>query len=205
MKSAEHCSELDCHRPAAGTLETRALCREHFVGACYKQLEAATRQLHESAISEASSEALRHFLEECTRQATEIAQTVEDLDNLGRARLLDIVMWASELGSRLRRGPRRAASLPIRLRSEKPGRAWEEEAKTQWLSRHGAMVECEHAVESGEILQVVQVDTGRQAEARVVWQRSKGPGRHELGLEFTTAVNFWSIDWGAPAPQRNRR
>ncbi len=203
MKISEHCSAADCQRPAAATLAMRALCREHFVVACYKELEGATRRLHETSFSEPSAEALRQFLEECTRQVTDIAQSADDLDNLGRARLLDIVMWASELGSRLRRGPRRQAHLQILLRSEKPGRPWEEEVKTQWLSRHGALVECEHTVETGEILQVIRVDTGRQAEARVVWQRHKGTGGHEIGIEFSSTINFWEMDWSTTAPDQN--
>jgi hypothetical protein len=197
MKENEHCSMPDCERPVAATLHTRALCREHFLVACYKELEGATRRLHENSFSEPAAEALRNFLAECTRQAADIAQSAKDLDNLGRARLLDILMWASDLGGRLRRGPRREASLPVRLRSEKPGRPWEEETRTRWLSRHGAMVECEHQVVTGETLQVTQIDTGQQAEARVVWQRRRGTGRFEVGLEFTTAGGFWGDEVSA--------
>jgi hypothetical protein len=203
MKENEQCSMPDCERPVAATLHTRGFCREHFLAACYKELEGATQRVHENSFNEPAAEALRHFLAECTRQATDIAQSAKDLDNLGRARLLDILMWASDLGGRLRRGPRRQASLPIRLRSEKPGRPWEEETRTQWLSRHGAMVECVHQVEAGDTLQVTQLDTGRQAEARVVWQRRRGTGPFEVGLEFTNAVGFWGDEVSAAEEDRD--
>ena len=40
---------------------------------------------------------LRSFVEECSRRALEVAMHSEDLDNLQRGRLLDILLWAGEL------------------------------------------------------------------------------------------------------------
>ena len=127
------------------------------------------------------------------RQAAHLAQSAQGLDNLERAQLLDILLWAGDVGQRLRRGSRKAACVPIRLRSEKPGRPWEKEAETRMLSRHGAMVVCEHEVETGENLYVSRLDTGQQTQARVVWQRRKEPARLEIGLAFPVTDNFWNM------------
>ena len=150
--------------------------------------------MREQPLEKSTVESMQQFVEESARQATHIAHTVDDLDNLQRARLLDILLWAGELIRRLRRGPRKAAIVPIQLRSETPGRPWEEETKTRMLSRHGALVECHHPVQVGENLKVLRLDTRQEAQARVAWQRRKGSGGSEIGIEFTSSVELWDVD-----------
>ncbi len=99
------------------------------------------------------------------------------------------MLWAGELGCRLRRSPRKAAAIPLRICSGKVGNQWEEQTKTYVLSRHGALVECEHKVS------VLRTDTGRQALAHVVWQQRKELGQAEIGIEFLDQDNFWELDW----------
>src|SRR5207245_8571594 len=107
---------------------------------------------------------MQHFLTECTRQATDLSQHAEELDNLARARLLDILLSAADLSRHLRRSPRKVATLALRLHCEKPGRTWEEETKTRVLSRHGALVEGQHPVRSGEAALGVRLDSHRRAQ-----------------------------------------
>src|SRR5580658_8539929 len=40
---------------------------------------------------------LRAFIEECSRRALEVALHCDDISNLQRGRLLDILLWAGEL------------------------------------------------------------------------------------------------------------
>ena len=40
---------------------------------------------------------MRAFIEECSQRALEVSLHYENLTNLERARLLDILLWASEL------------------------------------------------------------------------------------------------------------
>jgi len=40
---------------------------------------------------------MRAFIEECSQKALEVSLQYENLSNLERARLLDILLWASEL------------------------------------------------------------------------------------------------------------
>ncbi len=196
MKTSERCSIPGCQRPADASFEARFLCREHYLAACYEQLEECTQRLREQAYSDTAAEEVRQFLEECMRQATDISQSATELDNLSRARLLDVLLWAADLLGRLRRGPRRAVAIPLRLLSEKPGYPWQEETKTLILSQHGALVNCHHTIEPGDMLRVYRVDTGREAEARVVWCRPQGHTEFQIGLELLGTDNFWNLDWG---------
>lgn len=189
----QRCSATGCERPVAALLQGRPFCRVHFIAQCYEQLEGCSPRLQERPFRDADAESLAGVISECMRQAAQLAQSAQDLDNLERAQLLDILLWSGDVRQRLRRGSRKAASVPIRLRSEKPGHPWEEETQTQMLSRHGAMVECEHVVETGENLHVTRLDTGQQAQARVVWQRRKESDRVEIGLAFPVSDNFWNI------------
>jgi hypothetical protein len=50
---------------------------------------------------------MRAFIEECSRKALDISLQNEDLTNLQRGRLLDILLWAGELFLLLR-APRTA-------------------------------------------------------------------------------------------------
>ena len=40
---------------------------------------------------------MRAFIEECSRKALDVSLQSEDLSNLQRGRLLDILLWAGEL------------------------------------------------------------------------------------------------------------
>ncbi len=140
MVETEPCSVAGCERSADATFEMRSFCREHFISTCYAGLEACTESLRERPFRDTTTESIQQFVHECVSQTNKLAQASKDLDNLERARLLDIVFWSSELGRRLRKSPRKVAFLPIRLRSEKPGHSWEEETETQLLSRYGALL-----------------------------------------------------------------
>jgi len=184
-----------CGHPVAASLDARPFCRQHFIVACYEKLDLCIRWLEDEHFQETNADLARHFLAECTRHATELAQNVAGLQNLERARLLDIVLRASEVCRHLRRTPRKVASIPVRLQSQKTGSPWEEETQTRVLSRHGALLECQHPVETDEILIVVRMDTGQKAQARVAWQRCTGSRRFAIGIEFLGEEKLWNIDW----------
>ena len=113
-------------------------------------------------------------------------------------RLRCCVCWAgAALGCHLRRSPRRAASIRIRVQSKGSTKQWEEETETRLISRHGAFVGFQHPVQIGESLHVVHMENGREAQARVAWYRRKRRGQSEAGLEFTDCENFWEVDWDA--------
>ncbi len=106
---------------------------------------------------------------------------------------------AASLDTRhLRRSPRKTASIPVWLRREVHARTWEEETETQVLSRHGAGLQCRHAIEAGGALVVVRRDTGQRVNVRVSYCRYTADGSREIGIEFLNCDNFWGLDWNLP-------
>jgi hypothetical protein len=138
---------------------------------------------------------VRRFIHDCTRSADEIEHNDKHLANLDRAKLLHIILYASELGRHLRRSPRKSASIPVTISSEKIGGMWKENAETVLLSQHGAMVLCKHAAKSGDPIHLKREDTGQEIDARVAWQRISNTDEIRVGVEFTASDNFWGLDW----------
>jgi len=197
MKKTEPCAKTSCEKVAVSSLGGEALCLSHFIDICYMRLERYESLRKQTGLSVVGAEAMRRFIHECSRQADELEHTATDLDNLDRAKLLHIILTASELGRFLRRSPRKAASIPVRLSCEKLGGAWAEDSKTVLLSRYGASVQCTHPAKLGESLQVIRFDTGQKAEARVAWQRPWENESVRIGVEFVNCDNFWGLDWAA--------
>ena len=196
MANAGQCSIEGCNQAVSATLESEAFCRGHFISACYEQLERYDEMQKSHRLSVADAESVRRFINHSSRQADEIEHKTKEIDNLDRARLLHIILWANELGRHLRRSPRKVASIPVRLCCDKLGSAWEEETQTLLLSRHGASLRCGHPAKTGEPVQLVRLDTGQRVQARVAWLR---PGENDvmrIGVEFVDCENFWGLDWG---------
>ena len=168
---SRQCSAADCNRTAVSSFHAQALCREHFVATCYAQIEECAQHLSsKDRLSERYTQVASRNLSDIADQAVNLGLSTDDLTNLERAQLMDIILSVAHLSGRLRRSPRMRTSIPVRLSYEGLGHAWEEETATQQLSRHGALITCHHPVEAGEQLTVVRLDTGQRAQARVAWQ-----------------------------------
>lgn len=197
MKNTEHCGATGCEQEVISFIDGEVLCLTHFIDLCYTRLERYDELRKQNCLSVTEAESMRHFIHECSRQADEIEHTSKNLDNLQRAKLLHIILSASELGRFLRRSPRKAAAIPVRLCCDKLGGSWEEDSKTVLLSRYGASVQCTHRAKPGESLQLVRFDTGQKAQARVAWQRPADSDGTRIGVEFVDCDNFWGLDWAA--------
>ena len=92
-----NCCESACRGTAATSLDQQDLCLNHFLLRCYAQLEAVDPRGQKSREQRVDLAAMRAFIEECSRKALEVCLHSESLTNLERARLLDILLWASEL------------------------------------------------------------------------------------------------------------
>src|SRR5438105_9001583 len=106
-----NCSEDACHSAAATSLDQQVLCLNHFLLRCYAKLEMLDQRGQKSREERVDLAAMRAFIEECSRRALEISLQRDNLTNLERARLLDILLWASELFLVLR-APRVTAEDP---------------------------------------------------------------------------------------------
>jgi hypothetical protein len=196
MTNVQHCRTQGCAQTAEATIDGEVFCREHFISHCYVQLERFDEMQKQHRLSISDAESVRRFINESSRQADEIEHTARDLENLDRARLLHIILWANEVGSCLRRSPRKVASIPVRLSCDKIGSAWEEETQTVSLSRHGASLRCGHSAKPGEPIQLIRLDTGQRVVGQVAWRRSAESNDIRIGVEFVDCDNFWGLDWG---------
>jgi len=196
MTNVQYCGVQGCAQTAEAAIDGESLCRSHFISHCYAQLERFDGMQKTHRLSMPDAESVRRFINQCSRQADEIEHGARDLDNLDRARLLHIILWANEVGSYLRRSPRKVAAIPVRLSCEKIGSAWEEETQTVLLSRHGASLRCGHSTKPGEPIQLVRLDTGQRVAGQVAWQRSAESDGIRIGVEFVDCDNFWGLDWG---------
>ncbi len=195
MPETSACSAAGCQQPATAHLETCALCREHFVTSCYDRLDEYRDRVSDRPYPAESTGALWQFVTEASQQLITMTQEASHLDNLERARLLDLLLCVAELSQRLRRSPRKAAVLPVLLRCQEPGRGWEEVGVTRFLSRCGALIECRNTTQPGDGLMLARIDNGKKVQARVVWCNPGKEGTQEVGLEFLTGENFWELDW----------
>jgi hypothetical protein len=194
---AEYCNIAGCEQAVVSSLGGDAICLTHFISICYTQLDRYAELQKSHGLSGLDSESMRRFIYECVRQADEIEHGARDLDDLERARLLNIIEGATDLGRHLRRSPRRAASIAVHLCCDKLGGAWEEDTETVLLSRYGASLRCSRPADPRVSLQIVRLDTGQKAQARVAWQRPAGNEGSRIGVEFDGCDNFWGLDWAA--------
>lgn len=184
VEIANRCSTPGCEQRSSTVFDLRQMCLEHFITTCYEKLEVVSKNRQLWSVDGTAWESASHIIQECGQRAGDLSQQKSELSNLEHARLLDIALWAAELGQQVRRSRRSPLAIAIRLISERPGGYWEEETHTLDISRHGARMNCQHAVKNAEILKVVRIVTGEQTEARVVWQRLTTPGTQEIGIEF---------------------
>ena len=197
---AARCGVSECEKRAVASVDAHPLCRKHFIDSCHAELEAYNSRLKENHLGGVFPESAWRFIYECMQQADRIEQSAEDLDDDERRQLVSLILSTAELGCHLRRSPRRATSIAVRLHCEKPARPWKEETETRLISRCGALVTCQQRVEIDQRLRVVRMDNGREARARVAWCQRKRRGQPEVGIEFVDCDNFWELDWGMVAP-----
>jgi hypothetical protein len=97
MLRKRKCQMGSCGSAAVTTLDHQAFCLNHFLLRCYAELEGLDprgRPLSSESVDMAS---MRAFIEECSRKALDLSLQSENLTNLQRGRLLDILLWAGEL------------------------------------------------------------------------------------------------------------
>jgi len=97
MVRKRKCKVDSCGSAPVTTLDHQALCLNHFLLRCYEKLEGLDprgRQFSPETVDLAS---MRAFIEECSRKALDVSLQSENLSNLQRGRLLDILLWAGEL------------------------------------------------------------------------------------------------------------
>lgn len=90
------CDTPHCGNPAVGLLALRFYCVGHFISHCYEYLERCNCNPIKDA-DVVTSFSVDRFLQQCINQAGELVRPIRGFDNLDRARLFDIFLWASDL------------------------------------------------------------------------------------------------------------
>jgi hypothetical protein len=186
------CASPGCQKPTVVTLQDCSRCQEHFLAACRSTLAEITQLVDRKVLDNAKIEAMRSFLSECTTAAVSQALETNHMSNLQRAEFLHILLSSAQVLLRLRRSPRVERKIPLRLIGDPRTNPRIEDAMTQTVSKHGAMVSCEHPYTKGQIVDVMRLDTGRSAIARVAWHRPIGPANHQVAVEVINRANFWT-------------
>jgi hypothetical protein len=94
---SKRCVANGCGDAAVTSFWQQDLCLNHFVSRCYEDLDRLDPRGRRSGESHAERRALKAFVEECSRRALEVSLSCQNIDNLQRGRLLDILLWAGEM------------------------------------------------------------------------------------------------------------
>ena len=97
MSRKRNCSATSCSSTPVVSLDQQDFCLNHFLRHCYQKLEAVDPRCRRLPSASANIVSMRAFVEECSRKALDISLHSENLSNLERGRLLDILLWAGEL------------------------------------------------------------------------------------------------------------
>jgi hypothetical protein len=103
------CDTDQCSQRAVSWIDFRFLCVGHLVSHCYDRLEEYERAGTTHRIPSDDGKSQFHdFLEDCPAKIASLLITHAGLENIERARLLDILLWANELDRR-----RRSSQFPV--------------------------------------------------------------------------------------------
>lgn len=97
LRRKRNCGVGSCGSAAIISMDRQALCVNHFVSRCYDELERLDPRGRKFSAEPVDVASMRAFIEECSRKALDISLQSQDLSNLQRGRLLDILLWAGEL------------------------------------------------------------------------------------------------------------
>lgn len=91
------CAVDFCEGTAVASLAQQDFCLNHFIELCYENLQRIDPRGQKAGRMPLDLPSLRAFIEECSQRTLEVALHCENIDNLQRGRLLDILLWAGEL------------------------------------------------------------------------------------------------------------
>ncbi|MGB2635837.1 MAG: hypothetical protein WAM58_18045 [Candidatus Acidiferrum sp.] len=96
------CKAGGCTNSAVSALAGREFCLNHFVQNCYEQLDMLEPKLRRRPLEVGEVRAAKDFLEECSNRTLVVCLRTEQLTNVERSRLLDILLSCGDLQLMLR-------------------------------------------------------------------------------------------------------
>jgi hypothetical protein len=91
------CAVDFCEGAAVASLAQQDFCLNHFIDLCYENLQRIDPRGQKAGRLPLDLPSLRSFVEECSARTLHVALHCEDISNLQRGRLLDILLWAGKL------------------------------------------------------------------------------------------------------------
>lgn len=91
------CAVDFCEGTAVTSMAQQEFCLNHFIELCYENLQRIDPRSQKLGRMNLDLASLRALIEECSHRTLEVALHCENIDNLQRGRLLDILLWAGEL------------------------------------------------------------------------------------------------------------
>ncbi len=106
-----------------------------------------------------------------------------------------------------RRTLRVAMSLPVVVHGQNEmGEKFCARAMTRSINQQGALLAMDEPVLAGQELLLVNENTSRSVETRVVYVKRERDGKLSVGLEFVNAeTNFWKMTFPVPGARPLRR
>ncbi len=102
LDDRQACSVDSCEFAALIALGQKSLCLKHFIVRCYEWLDDLEPQVQGRIFVRAEMRRAQAMVEECSNRALLVSLRCEDLTNLDRSRLLDILLLSSDLLFQLR-------------------------------------------------------------------------------------------------------
>jgi len=96
MPAHKLCRFAACQELGVTAVGDEDLCCDHFVQRCYEFLEQIDAERAKSGADIFHSAQLKYAVNSCLQGALEVSLRSDTLDNLQKARLLDIMLWAGE-------------------------------------------------------------------------------------------------------------
>jgi hypothetical protein len=97
MPVEERCGVDSCEERRVAAFRDENLCCDHFLCRGYEFLERIDPNRDLSSNGGEKRAELKRLIEECAQRALEVALGSSNLSNLQRARLLDILLWTTDI------------------------------------------------------------------------------------------------------------
>lgn len=106
-----------------------------------------------------------------------------------------------------RRTLRVAITVPVAVHGQTDdGSSFCAHTHSQSINQHGALLELQEVVVTGQVLQLVNENSSRQVDCRVVSVQRKRDGKTYVGVEFLTPdINFWHMTFPMPGAKPIRK
>lgn len=101
MKIADPCSVEGCDQRSIVEIDLRQLCLVHFITTCERRLAELSENMQLWSSDQVAREMADRFTKECFERGTDILQQQPEPAMPERARLLEILFWATQLRGQL--------------------------------------------------------------------------------------------------------